>query len=148
AALLKRLAGGDRFERARLAELIAGNLKTHICYVVRAGRGNDAVARIGDAQIVPVLKADAGLSSDLKPGGAMTLRIDGSEVRFALPRRAGPMLALIDGTRTLAQIHAALNDAEGGRLGWDAFKDEFDRLFAVLNGANKLFLQQAAVTPL
>jgi hypothetical protein len=145
-ALLKRLAGLDALERARVAELLAGNLKTHICYLVRAGRAAAAVARIDDPGLAPVLRQGDGasLAKNLKPGGALTVRIDGIEARFALPRRAGPILALIDGRRDLADIHRTLATADLGRLDWPTFKEEFDRLYIVFNRVNRLFLQQCS----
>jgi len=59
-----------------------------------------------------------------------------------LPRLAGPILMQIDGQRTQQEIHAAMTTA-GTRLEWSVFKEEFDRLFAVFNGVNKMFLRRS-----
>ena len=141
-ALLKRLGQLDAIGGAHMAELIAGNHKTHVCYVVKRGRSARAVARPDDATAVPILRDGNGseLARGLKPGGAMTASINGVEARFALPRLAGPILARIDGKRGVQQIFADLAAAQPGRLEWPAFKAEFDRLYAVFNDANKLFL--------
>jgi hypothetical protein len=95
--------------------------------------------------MVPVMRdgSGEGMSRNLKPGGALTARADGLEARFALPRLAGPILARIDGRRTLRAIHADVATAEGGPLDWPAFRHEFARLYAVLNGVNKMFLRRA-----
>jgi len=140
--LLKRIASLDRLRRAAVAELLAGNLKTHIVYAVKSGRAEAAVARTDDPQMVPVLRESDGaeLARNLKPGGTLTARAQGLEARFALPRLAGPILARIDGRRTLQQIHAALI-TDGMPLEWAAFMAEFDRLFAAFNGANKMFVR-------
>ena len=81
------------------------------------------------------------MARNLKPGAALTVRADGIDARFALPRRAGPILARIDGRRTLREIHAEMAKSEGS-LDWRAFQDEFGRLYAVFNGVNKMFLQR------
>jgi len=143
-ALLKRMSSLDRLQRAAMAELVAGNLKVHICYAVKAGRAAAAVAQPQDPAMVPVLREGSGVESakSLKPGGALTARADGLEARFALPRLAGPILVRIDGRRTLADIHSDLAIAEGGRLEWPAFKEEFDRLYGVFNTVNKMFLSR------
>jgi SAM-dependent methyltransferase len=141
-ALLKRVAALDWLERAGMAELLAGNLKVHICYAVKAGRVATAVAQPSDPAMIPVLREGSGAESarNLKPGGTLTARAEGLEARFALPRRAGPILARIDGRRSLADIHADLAAGEGARLEWPAFKEEFDRLYGVFNAVNKMFL--------
>jgi SAM-dependent methyltransferase len=143
-ALLKRIAPLDRMARAHLAELLAGNLKVHICYVVRAGRATAAVARPEDADMVPMLRNGTGadMARGLKPGGALTARADGLDAQFALPRRAGPILSRIDGHRSVRAIYADLARAEGGRLDWPSFQEEFGRLYAVFNGVNKMFLRR------
>ena len=143
-ALLKRIAALDRLERAAIAELLAGNLKVHICYCVKAGRAARAVAQPHDPAMIPVLREGSGMESakNLKPGGTLTARAEGLEARFALPRRAGPILARIDGRRSLADIHADLAADEGARFEWSAFKEEFDRLYGVFNAVNKMFLSR------
>ncbi len=141
-ALLKRVSQHDRRQRAHLAELLAGNLKVHICYAVKSRRAAEAVAVPDDPDMVPVMRGNgaATMARELKPGGALTVRADGLEARFALPRRAGPILARIDGRRTVGEIHADLAKDEGGRLDWRTFQEEFARLYAVFNGVNRLFL--------
>ena len=141
-ALLKRLSSLDRLERAAMAELLAGNMKVHICYTVKAGRAATAVAQPLDATMIPVLRDGSGAESakTLKPGGSLTVRAEGLEARFALPRLAGPILARIDGRRTLADIHADLAASEGARFEWPAFAEEFNRLYGVFNAVNKMFL--------
>jgi SAM-dependent methyltransferase len=142
-ALLKRIAPLDRMARAHLAELLAGNLKVHICYAVRAGRAAEAVAAPDDPDMVPMLRDGSGaeMARGLKPGGVLTARADGLEAHFALPRRAGPILSRVDDCRNLRMIHADLSEAEGGKLDWPSFLEEFGRLYAVFNGVNKMFLR-------
>ena len=143
-ALLKRLSSLDRLERAAMAELLAGNLKVHICYVVKAGRAATAVAQPQDTAVIPVLREGSGGESvkNMKPGGMLTARAEGLEARFALPRRAGPILARIDGRRSLADIHADLAAGEGGHFDRSAFMEEFSQLFRVFNAVNKMFLSR------
>jgi SAM-dependent methyltransferase len=144
-ALLKRAMAQEPLKRARMTELLAGNLKVHICYAARAGRAAEAVARPDDPDMAPVMRAAGGgpeMARNLKPGAALTVRADGIDARFALPRRAGPILACIDGRRSLREIHAEMAKSEGSPLDWHAFLDEFGRLYAVFNGVNKMFLQR------
>ena len=143
-ALLKRIASLDRLARAAMAERLAGNLKVHICYAVKTNRAATAVAQPQDRAMIPVLREGSGMESakDLKPGGTLTARAEGLAARFALPRRAGPILARIDGRRTLADIHADLAAGESTRFEWPAFAEEFERLYAVFNAVNKMFLSR------
>lgn len=143
-AMLKRLAGLGRWQRAEIAELITGNIKTHTAYVVPKSRVTAAVASIDDASMIPVLKDASGpeLARGLKPGGAMTARADGIEARLPLPRLAPPILSAIDGRRSIDEIFGRLA-AELG-LTRDVFDREFAALFRVFNSVNKMFLQHRA----
>jgi SAM-dependent methyltransferase len=143
-ALLKRVAPLDCMARAQLAEFLAGNLKVHICYAVKAGRAIEAVATPDDPDMVPVLRNGTGaeVARGLKPGGALTARADGLEAQFALPRRAGPILSRIDGHRSMRAVYAELAEAERGRLDWSSFREDFGRLYAVFNGVSKMFLRR------
>jgi len=143
-ALLKRLDALDRWQRAEIAELIAGNMKTHTAYVVPRSRLAAAVAQLDDGSMIPVLKDSSGpeLAKGLKPGGSLTARADGIEVRLPLPRLAPPILAAIDGQRSIHGIFARIATELG--LSRDAFDREFAVLFRAFNSVNKMFLQHRA----
>ncbi|MDP6787645.1 MAG: methyltransferase [Rhodospirillales bacterium] len=140
-AILERLAGLDRLERWAAAELIAGNMTKHVFYAVEADHPGPAVATADDANAVAHLRLEAGedLAAGIKPGRALTATIDGVSLRFPLPPLARAMVERIDGTRSLADIHAQLLEANPD-LERDAFMDQFARLYAALNGLGKLYL--------
>jgi len=75
----------------------------------------------------------------MKPGAALSATIDGVGLRFPLPPLAQAMVERIDGTRSLADIHASLLGANPD-LEREAFMDQFARLHAALNGLGKLYL--------
>ena len=57
-----------------------------------------------------------------------------------MPRLASAILSRIDGEAPLGAIHAALQALDKS-LHWPQFKAQFDRLFAVLNGMNRLLIR-------
>ena len=67
--------------------------------------------------------------------------VDGLQMSLPLPSRAAAYAGLIDGTRSLGAIHAALAERQPG-LTWDAFRDQFAMFFAAFNGPGKLFLRR------
>lgn len=142
AALLKRIEGLSAIERAAFAERLAGNMKTHAFYVVRAD--NPVAPPRPDPDTVPVwFDADPEpLRKALKPGGVLTLSVEGVSVRFPLPRLATVIAAAIDGRRTLDEVRAAAA-AKAGPLEWPAFLAQFEPLYAALHGSGKLFLRRA-----
>jgi SAM-dependent methyltransferase len=144
-AVLKRLGNLDRWQRAAIAEQITGNLKTHVAYVVPKERIARAVAQIDDSSMFPVLKDSGGadLAKGLKPGGSLTARADGLEVRLLLPRLAPPILAAIDGKRSINEVFATI--APELQLSREDFDREFAALFRVLNSVNRMFLQCGSV---
>ncbi len=145
-ALVRVLASGGLVERAKAAELIAGNLKTHAFYAVKAGRGVGAAASLEDPDLVPILRGqDApGLVAGLKPGNDLSVSIDGVRAVFPLPARTRPILMAVDGRRGLAEIHRIVSAADGGRLAWPAFREDFARVYEVFRAINRLLLQLPA----
>ena len=136
--LLKQLASLDWLERAVFAEALTGNIKTHVAYLVRAGENAGRGASADDPSLIPVLKGFDGpaLARGLKPGAGITVQADGLTLKLPLPARAGPILALVDGKRSIGEIVAAL--AEGGD---DArIEADFRATFDVFNALNRLFL--------
>ncbi|MCH8857620.1 MAG: class I SAM-dependent methyltransferase [Proteobacteria bacterium] len=144
AALLKRLAGLDGLGRAAFAERLAGNMKTHVCYLAPRARAAAALARPDGPEAVPVFRELDGptLAKGLKPGAPLTIEHAGIRLRFPLPRLAAAIARLIDGRASLGEIHRALRDGPGRGLDWPAFMAEFDRFYAAFNGLNHLLIRR------
>jgi SAM-dependent methyltransferase len=138
AALLARLPPDD-LSRAAFAELWAGNMRRHIFYAVRADNRATLPPRHDDPAAIPVpVDFDpARVARGLSQGQAITAEFDGLKLRFAPPPLAGAIAAAIDGRRTLAEIHRALDPPHD----WLEFIAAFDALFAAMNGINRLFVR-------
>ncbi len=143
--LLKRLDGLEPLARAVFAETLAGNIKKHVFYVVKGSNGADTVARAETPEAVPVAREIPGpeLARAITKGPRIKAELDGLSLSFALPRLAAPILTRVDGQASLGEIHAELQALDSG-LGWDAFKAQFDQLYAVFNGLNHLLLRHPA----
>ncbi len=130
--------------RWSLAELLAGNLRKHVFYVVR--QGSPVVPPDpGDPRAVPVLRDLDGkaLAAAMPAEPSVTARIDGITFRRSLPPLAGEILGRIDGRRRLEEIHAEIAGDRPG-VDWPAFRRAFTALFAALNGLGKLYLRADA----
>ncbi|MCV2865346.1 class I SAM-dependent methyltransferase [Albidovulum sediminicola] len=94
-------------DRMALAEKLDGTIKTHVVYAVPKGR-TLAVAG-ATPQAVPHLKGVAGpdLARQVERKGELTVTRGATKVMVPVERAAAPLLALIDGRRSLAQIAQA-----------------------------------------
>jgi len=136
--LLRRVARLDALGRAGFAELLAGNLKRHIVYLVPQGQAGSSIAAPGDASMVPVLRPGSeSWTRGLADARVLKAKIDGIEVKFPLPEMAAPILSRIDGRRSIAEIERELGKSGGG-----SFRTAFDRVYAVFNKLNRLFLKR------
>ncbi|MDJ0943834.1 MAG: class I SAM-dependent methyltransferase [Kiloniellales bacterium] len=142
-AVLKRLAGLDWLERAAFAERLAGNVRKHLLYAVRSGTPETRIAAPEDPETVPLLFDLEGpaLARAVQRDLTLKAEFDGLALRFPLPRLAPAILQRIDGRRSLAAIHDALQGLDRG-LDWPAFLAQFRETFAALNGINRLFLRR------
>lgn len=142
-ALVERVRALDWLQRCAFAELLAGNMKTHILYAVRADNEADTLARPDTLDAVPVLRDADGpaLAAQFRPGMALTVPADGLKLSLPLPPLAGPMLARIDGNRSLAKIRAGLVADGRPGLDRDAFMSEFGRLYGVFYGVSSMFIR-------
>jgi len=143
--LKARLAGLSTLKRASFAELMAGNIKTHICYIVRAGRAAEAMARPSDPAAIPVMRNDDGpaFARTLKDD-RVSFRMDGLEMALPVPRMAGPILSRIDGARSLADLQGLLAAEFGARAAPAAFEADFAQLYKVMNGLGRILIRQRA----
>jgi SAM-dependent methyltransferase len=142
AKLLARLAGLTWTQRAALAEALAGNMKTHVVYAAPSATAAGRIAQPDRPEAVPLLIEDDGPAMAEAVGRSLSLtaNFDGVKRRFVLPRLAPAILARIDGRVSLGAIHQALQALDGA-LDWPAFEAQFDPLYRVLNGLNRLLLR-------
>jgi SAM-dependent methyltransferase len=143
-ALAARLRAMRWIDRCAFAELLYGNHKTHVFYAVPAARAGRSVARADDPDAVPVpIGFDpAAMAARARDGGTLRAELDGLKLAFPLPPSAAPVLALMDGARSLGAIHEAVSRDAGAAQDWRGFIAGFGRLYAVLNGLNLLFLRK------
>jgi hypothetical protein len=140
--LRARLTSLSKLERAAFAELLAGNIKSHNCYVVAAGRAATALSAPSDSAAIPVLRQDDGPAlAKLIRDDRIGLRLDGLEMTFALPRLAGPILTRIDGRASLAQLQRTLEGELGRRADATAFARDFAWLYKVMNGIGRMMIR-------
>jgi len=141
-ALLRRVEAMTPRERAALAESLCGNIKSHAFYALRA---DDPVAapRPDHPDLVPVgANADlAAIARAVSSSGSISATVDGLAFKLRLPRRAGAILARIDGATSLRALHAALA-AQDPRLDEAGFMAQFAELFEALHGLGKLMLRR------
>ncbi len=145
-ALLERVRPLDPIRRGALAELIAGDLKVHVAYLVPVGRAQRSKAQIAP-DLIPILREGNGaaLARGLKPGEPIKVSFGATSLSFPLPRRALPILAQIDGRRTLGALRHAVAEA-GLSLSEREFERDFAALYGVLNAINHLFLADRPLT--
>ncbi len=98
-----------------------------------------------DPALVPVYcEIDAAeMAAKLKPAGVLSASFDGWQARLPLPPLAPAIAGLIDGTRSLGEIHRALQERRSD-LAWAAFADQFRTFYAAFNGIARLVLRAPA----
>ena len=133
-----RVAALAPLERAALAEQLSGNLKTHVLYAAR--RGETAEAKPTSAEAVPHLRrvAPAALARHVQQKGAVPVKTDGLTYVMDIPRSAAPLIAQVDGRRSLGQIAAV------ARLDWLAFAAAWAPVHKALTGFNFLHYSRGA----
>ncbi len=139
--LIKMAQGLSALERASLAEVLAGNLKTHLLYAAPLTDAAQRVAQPDGPGAVPLLSAvqSRALIDSMRPDLSVTPTIDGLMLRFVLPPLTCAIFDRVDGRITLGQIHSNLK-AVNPDLDWPEFKAQFDQLYKVLNGLNAMHI--------
>ena len=137
--VLKRLSECDAAARAAIAEVLAGNMHKHVAYAAPSSDGR--IAQVEGPAAMPLLRdVDGGkLAAMLRRDPTLKAELDGLPMAFPMPHLAAAILAQIDGAKSLADLHAALRQLDSA-LTWDAFKRQFDRVYAVMNGLNRLLI--------
>jgi SAM-dependent methyltransferase len=91
-----------------LAEKLRGTIKTHVAYVVDSDSGQ-GMARGSNKALIPHLKGiqPSQLAQAIARGQRPRLSFAGVDTYLTLPRETAPLIAAIDGRRSLSQIAGA-----------------------------------------
>ncbi len=139
--LLERLETRPWLERAAFAELLAGNLRKHIFYVVPGDRAGSTLADPTDMAAVPHLRDLNGTSwaKEFRPDATIRAPLDGFVCRQPLPPLSGAMVGRMDEKTPLQGIFEDMRMSNSA-LDEATFAKQFDQLFRAFNGLGKLYL--------
>lgn len=138
--LRARTATLDPVARAALAEAMAGNMGIHIAYCTR----EEAPAPDWEnPAAVPVLREleGAALARGIPADNVLRVTFDGLRLPVALPRLARPILAEVDGRRSLGEIADLL---AGRGIAREAFWRDLALLRGAMEPLNRLLLAAPA----
>ncbi len=110
--------GLDATAAMAVAEKLRGTIKTHVGYAVAAGKGHEGPARGRNRALVPHLKGvqAQALAQAVAQGQSPAMSFDGLSGHLKLARQAAPLIAAINGRRSLAEI-AALTKSDPITMG-------------------------------
>lgn len=130
-------------DKCAFAELLTGNLKTHILYAVKSSNPNQTIASPAEGASVPVLVGlDAVATAEsVRKSGALPVDLEGLALSIPLDDLACDLLTLMDGRRSIDGIFGEIIARKPG-VDRQNFDQIFGRLFTVLNGLNLAFLKQ------
>ncbi|NHO33845.1 class I SAM-dependent methyltransferase [Acetobacter fallax] len=137
--LRARVEGLDLRSRAALAEELAGNMATHVVYVVRRGEeAGRADPFAPDA--VPVMREIPGseLVKQMTPDNRLRFAFGTLEVLLPLPGQARGLLPLIDGVRTVRELGEAM---ESRGVSAKRFAGLWREVFTTLERVNRVLLR-------
>lgn len=140
-ALLEGLRGMDMLERAAFGELLAGNIKKHVFYAVRADNPV-ALPAPDDPAAIPVLlgMTPEEARQQVPPGGTVTRSRNGLQYAFAVPPLARAIAQRCDGRNSLSDIHEDILQIRRD-LDWANFKNQFDDLYNIMHAINRMVLR-------
>lgn len=97
--------GMDAATQMATAEKLRGTIRMHTAYAVPAG-AEDTKARPTDRKLIPHLRGvqRAALAKAVAQGRPLPVKMAGAEATLVLPKGTAPLLAGIDGRRSLSEI--------------------------------------------
>jgi 2-polyprenyl-3-methyl-5-hydroxy-6-metoxy-1,4-benzoquinol methylase len=146
--LAARLRAMPLLQRCAFAELLCGNMKTHVFYAVHSANGSSTVAIPDTPAIVPMLRDLDGeaVAREIAAGGALKVDLDGIKTTFPLPPMASAIFARIDGVRSMGEIQRDISETEAPGIDWLAFANQFQQVYRIANGLSRVFLRAPGVS--
>lgn len=141
--IVNRVQRLPMLQRSAFAELLCGNMKTHVFYVVKAVNKERTVAN-PSAEAIPVLRDMDGpsIAQSVKPGGVLSTDFNGIKARFPTPPLTPTFFGLINGERPVGEILESAAGSADPATQPDEVKAQFDRFYLTLNGLSRMFLYQ------
>lgn len=140
-----RIRAMSALQRCAFAELLCGNMKSHRFYVVRGDNEQPTVALAASPDAVPILREldGAAMAREMTTNRTMSVEFDGIKAGFNLPQMAPAIFMLIDGKRTLKEIHEKIIEAAPDYTApdWEAFQQQFQQVFNTVNGLGRMYLR-------
>ena len=136
---LRALAAAlDPVARAALAEALTANMSTHVVYCVRAAERAEPADAMDDGAVPVAREMPAGeVARAIRPDGVLAFVFDGLRVPVAMPPLAAAILRQIDGTRSVAEIAAALAAHGTARV---AFNRAWPETWGKLSALNRILI--------
>lgn len=140
--LRARLAGLSWQEQAAVAEDLAGNMATHVAYVVRKNTKQKKQDPL-DFQAVPIMREIPGteLAKQMTPDNMLPFHFGTLVVPVPLPPQTRGILPLIDGERTVGELADIL--ATRG-VNAEKFRHVWRESFTILERLNRVLLRAPA----
>lgn len=143
--LRQRAAALPPVERAALAERLSTTIGKHILYAGFVDRPPVPAPDPGADDAVLVLRGldPAAVAKGLKPGGMLRSDIGGATYKAPLPPLTTAIVLRLDGVRTVAGIRESIAAAGIAVPEPAGFADQMRRLYAALNGINRILVRRA-----
>lgn len=143
AEIRRRLARLSWIDRCAAAERLVGNLRTHVFYAAPIADAGTRLASPDDAASVPYLHDIDAATLVRRAGTTIAATLDRFTFRHALTAEGAAILGLIDGQRSLRDIHTRWSRSRQG-ADWLAFMATWRGLYDALNGIGKMYLRRGA----
>jgi len=145
-AVLERIEGLDDWDKASVAETLAGSFSTHSWFAIRKDRQRpEPVALDPNAVVHLLLPVGAALAEQIA-AGKLTLQVGHLSLDAAVQpsELAAFVLRSVNGTSTLDAIHRALQQQLDVELPWQAFAAALVEVLSLLRGAGLVAITRAA----
>lgn len=136
--LRKHVSTLNFIEKAALAEEISSAMKVHIVYI--AAKNQSAQL---DEKAIPVIRENIDLTKSVRPDGTVAVDFAGTALCYPLPQLAHPILAQIDGYKSINDIFATLQTTIDKNLDRTNFDRQMHDIFHAYRALGQLHLRFA-----
>ncbi len=134
----KQITNLGFIEKAALAEEFSSAMKVHIVYIAR----QDQSAQL-QGSAIPMVRDNADLTKSIRRDSTVAVDFAGTTLRYPLPRLSHPILAQIDGHKSIDDIFAILQIEIDKNLSRENFDQQMRDIFHAYHALGQLHLRFA-----